>query len=352
MTNRKDEIKKIWAECFGDPREWIEMYFSRVYNERDAMTLEKGGRIVSSLLLQPYAMKFHNAEVAIGYIAGAGTRRNARGNGYMSELMADTLDSACNRGFMACVLIPAHDWLYSYYAKFDFSPVFYTDPQRFTSLHQFHPCGDFLPVDDFYDPTVYAAFHDFEMERRCTILHSQRDFLNILDDIAHDSGCFVAVKDADGVIRAMGWASMVEDRLIVKDLMGDDECARETVLAEMRHRYPDTPVTLLAPAESNGRRLFARGMARIVNTPLCLGVIAAAHPKLLLKMRVMDLLMPHNSHTYIIKEGACVIDDDYAGNLDFDIDADTFNRIVFSSARIGSVLEFPSERPHLSLMLD
>ena len=86
--NRKEEIKKIWKECFGDPQDYIDMYFSRVYSERDALTLEKGGRIVSSLLLQPYSMLFNRTDVTVGYIAGAATRRNARGNGYMSELDA------------------------------------------------------------------------------------------------------------------------------------------------------------------------------------------------------------------------------------------------------------------------
>lgn len=350
--NRKEEIKKIWTECFPDPADWVEMYFSRVYNERDALTLEKGGRCVSSLLLQPYAMKFQGTEVTVGYISGAATRRNARGNGYMAELMLTALDSAAERGFMACALIPAHDWLYFYYGKFDFSTVFYTDPQRFTSLHQFKASGLYTPVDDPYDPKVYAAFHSFELERTCGILHSQRDYLNILDDLAHDHGSFVAVQSPDGAVAAMGWGAMLEDRFIVKDLLGADEAARESVLAIMRSRHPDVPVTVFAPAESNGRRLFPRGMIRIVNAPLCLGIIAAANPALSLRLRLTDQLLPANSHTYIIKDGVCAIDDTFAGTLDFDIDANTFNRIVFSSAEIGSILNFPSERPHLSLMLD
>ncbi len=350
--NRKEEIKKIWTECFDDSREFVEMFFNRVYKESDALVLEKNGKIVSSMLLQPYAMTFQGTQVTTGYICGAGTRRAARGNGYMNELMVEALNSALERGFMSCSLIPAHDRLYFYYDKFDFSTVYYYDPQRFTSLHTFTPAGNYTRVKDPYLPEVYEAFHEFEMKRKCAILHSQRDFLNILDDLAHDGGIFVALRGESDRIVAIGCAAPSDGRLLVKDLLGDDHDAREAVLAVMRNEFPDTPVSVYTPAENNGRKPFSRGMARIVNAPLCLGVIAAANPGFKSKIRITDRLIPYNSHTYIIKDGNCAIDDSYSGKLDFDVDADTFNRIVFSSAKIGDVLDFPSESPYMSLMLD
>lgn len=352
MMNRKEEIKRIWTECFNDSKEFVEMFFNRVYRESDALTLEKGGKIVSNLLLQPYSMLFQGAEVTTGYIYGAATRRAARGNGYMSELMVTALNTALERGYMTCSLIPAHDWLYFYYDRFDFSTVYYYDPQRFTSLHAFTSTGQYTQVEDPYLPEVYEAFHSFEMQRKCTVLHSQRDFLNILDDLSHDNGSFVALKDNDNNVVAIGCAAPADGRLLVKELLGRDEDARNAVLAVLRNEYPDMPVSVYTPADSNGRKPYSRGMARIVNAPLCLGVIAAAHPKLKLKIKVTDNLLPYNSHTYIIKEGLCTIDDDYSGRLDFDIDADTLNKVVFSSAKIGDILDFPSERPYMSLMLD
>lgn len=135
--NRKEEIKRIWSECFNDSREYVDMYFDRVYNDADGMLLERNGKVVSSLLLQRYAMLIGNREVCVSYVAGAATRRSARGNGYMSQLMCEALIASRERGDMLCTLIPAHDWLYFFYDRFDFSTVFYVDRQRFTSLHAF-----------------------------------------------------------------------------------------------------------------------------------------------------------------------------------------------------------------------
>lgn len=91
MKSVRDEIKKIWRECFNDTREYVEMYFDRVFRESDAMTLERDGQIVSSLLLQPFSFKFQGIETTISYIAGAATKRVARGQGNMSRLILSAL---------------------------------------------------------------------------------------------------------------------------------------------------------------------------------------------------------------------------------------------------------------------
>lgn len=122
--NKREEIKRIWSECFDDSPEYVDMYFDRVYNDADGMTLERGGRVVSSLLLQKYRLMVQRSEVGMSYIAGAGTRRNARGNGYMSALIVEALGRSATRGDAVCALIPANDRLYSYYKRFGFTTVF------------------------------------------------------------------------------------------------------------------------------------------------------------------------------------------------------------------------------------
>lgn len=78
--SKRDEIKKIWTECFKDSREYVDMFFDQVYRDDEAMLLtDQSGSAVSSLLLQRYAMSFHGSEAPVSYIAGAATRRSKRG---------------------------------------------------------------------------------------------------------------------------------------------------------------------------------------------------------------------------------------------------------------------------------
>lgn len=357
--SKRDEIKKIWTECFKDPKDYVEMYFDQVYRDDEAMLLtDQAGAPVSSLLLQNYRMSFHGQEPAVSYIAGAATRRSKRGQGYMSRLMVDALKESARRGDMLCSLIPADEALYFFYRRYGFSTVFYTKEQRFTAFHSFPVKGEYHHVDDEMSDDVWCAFDRFQHKRKCYVLHSRRDFYNILADLKSDGGDFVVMakddEDKGSEIVSMAWARRVGDMLLVTDVMGEDSDARSAALRQLRGISGDTPILLYGhPDDSMGGRLMPRGMGRFVNVGKALSIIAAADPKFRSRIRVSDDLLPeYNSHTFVVGDGQCEIDDDYAGHLDFDVKIDVFADIVFSSSAIGSIVRFPSVRPMISLMLD
>ena len=352
---------KIWQESFTDSRQYVAMYFDRVYRDDEAVTLtDESGATVSSLLLQHYNMSFHGATVPVGYIAGAATRRAQRGRGYMSRLMATALREAATRGDMLVSLIPSRSALYYFYEKFGFSTVFYTREQRFTSLHAFPVEGEYTAVeaDTVAGEDLWSAFDRFQRARSCYILHSHRDMDNIRADLQEDGGDYVVVEvddeDHGPRIVAMAWAVMHDDLLVVNDVMGEDTDARMGALRELRRLHPDVPFLVLGhPSDAVGGRLMPRGMARVVNAGMLLESVAARYPSWTSRVRVSDALLPDvNSHTYIIGNGTVSIDDTYSGQLDLDIPVSVLADIAFSSPRIGDVMRFPSERPMISLMLD
>lgn len=354
MKSVRDEIKKIWHECFDDTREYVEMYFDRVFRESDAMTLEQDGHIVSSLLLQSYGFKFQGVETTVSYIAGAATKRSARGQGNMSRLILLALQESRQRGDIMCTLIPAHDWLYFYYDRFGFTTIFYSDRQRYTSLHNFSGRGEYSREGDCYSDRVYDAFHELEDARPCGVIHSRRDFLNTLDDLRFDDGgTFVVMNDDKGKVASMAWAVKENGLVVIKDILSVDQEGRQAVLRELRGLFPDLPFMVLAIPEDNIKRhLYSQGMGRVVNVEKLLQITARHHPKTRSHIKVTDPLLPANSHTFTIEEGQCTVTDDYKGPLDLDVSIEVFTDIVFSSPTIGEIMGFPSERPHMSLMLD
>lgn len=357
--SKRDDIMKIWQECFGDSRAYVAMYFDRVYRDDEALTLQDPqGQTVSSLLLQHYAMTLHGATLPVSYISGAATRRSQRGKGYMSRLIDQALKASAERGDMLCALIPSSSALYLFYRRYGFSTVFYTKEQRFTSLHTFPFRGEYTLAGKPSPDELWEAFDKFQHERPCYIIHSRRDFENIFADLEQDGGSFVAMEandpDSGPRIVSMAWAVRRDDLLLVTDVMGETEDARLAAMHELRLRYPGVPVLLYGrPGDTTGGRLMPRGMARIVNASLLLSAVAAADPKLSLAIRVTDHMLPDvNSHTYIIKGGLCMVDDLYDGRLDFDVTIDVLADIAFSSPAMGRILGFPAERPMISLMLD
>lgn len=353
--DKKAEIRKIWTESFRDSPQFVDMYFTRAYDDRNGMLLvDDEGRPVSSLVLQQYPFLYFGKEMSASYIAGAATRRAERGKGYMSELMRKALLESYGRGDFICTLIPAHRWLYFFYDKFGFSTVFYVDKQRFTSLHAFAGAGEYKEVDNPFGDEIYQAMAEMERERGCGVLHTRRDFLNIMDDVHLDSQSrFVALASPDGSIASMAWAVTTHNQVEVRELLGIDADARTAALRALRQFYPDTHFTLLAPPSHKQRNLFARAMGRIVNVCKLIEACAASHPHWNASIRVSDSIIEENNHIFRVANGSVWIDDLFPlRNLTLDVDVEVLNRIAFSSEEFGAVIGFPSQRPHISLMLD
>ena len=96
--NLRNEFKQLWRESFDDTQEFVEMFFSRVYNDDDVITLSHDGSIISALLLQRYNISFHGTDSPMAYICGAATRRAQRGRGYMSSMIRAALSESYKRG--------------------------------------------------------------------------------------------------------------------------------------------------------------------------------------------------------------------------------------------------------------
>jgi len=362
--SRKEEIRRLWTEAFGDSPEYVEMYFDRVYRDADAMTLAGGdGRVVSSLLLQPYGMTFHGLDATVSYVAGAATRRNMRGRGLMSALMADALEASRSRGDILTLLIPASEYLFGYYARFGFVTAAYTDVMRYTALHTFvYPdegeTGVFTRVDDLFAPAVYDAMASMEREApQATVLHSRRDFLNILDDLRLDGGHCAAVADAAGAVAAIAFSRQATDGsgiVRVDRVLASSAAARHAVMRMLRARWPGRPFAVMAPVADDGRRPTPRGMARIVNVEAILALVAEAHPSLRLTLRISDPLMAANNGTFLVAEGSAVRlpDGSMPHRLDFDVPVTVLAEMLFSSPSIGSILGLPARRLVMALMLD
>lgn len=354
--SKKDHIRRLWVECFGDSPEYTDMYFSRVYTDDNTLTADDAdGRIVSSVQIFDYDMTLDGHTARLCYLGGGTTARRHRGRGYMSRLMLRALDESVARGAMMCALIPAHDWLYSFFERFGFSNVYLADRQCYTSFHPFPTRHVYRAVDDHYGPEVYESFHRYELERPGGVIHSRRDFLNVLDDLRfRPGGTFVVVGRDDVEVAGMAWAVDAGGFVRVNELLGVDDDARTAALQALRKRFPDRQFTVLAPAADNtGRHLYSRGMGRLVDVKRCLDTLADAHPEWSVTIRVTDPLIERNNRIFVVADGHCTADplDAASRRLDFDVTVDVLTRIVFSSPSAGGILGFPTQRTHLSLML-
>lgn len=349
---KKDAVLKLWRECFNDSDQYVDMFFSEVYRDDDALLLEQDNRPISSMLLQRYAMNFHGVTISVSYVCGAATTRDSRDRGCMSALMREALRESYDRGDAFCTLIPANELLYHYYGHFCFSPVFYVDTERYTSAHTFRHHGVYERYDALDSHEAYSFFHRMMEQRRCTVQHTEEQYRYILMDNSADAGIVAAIADGAGEPVAMAFAVPVDGEAVVKDVLAIDEDAREAVLDEVHREFADMPVTVYGYYNSDCGELQPRGMARIINAGKCLSIISAAYPKMRLALRLSDPVIEENNATFIISDGTCRRDGQYTGKLDYDIDIEVLTSIIFGNDVTRRILDFPAVRPFISLMLD
>lgn len=349
---KKDIILKLWRECFDDPDQYVEMFFSSVYRDDDALLLEKNGATVSSMLLQRYSMNFHGVTLPVSYICGAATAPEMRCHGYMTELLSEGLNESYRRGDVFCALIPASSWLFKYYEKAGFSPVFHTRVEHFTSAHTFKHNGAYAMAPDAGGEEAYLFFDKMMRGRPCCVQHSREQYHQIVMDNSVDGGSIIAIAGEDGEFAAMAFAVPDDGEVKVKELLAVDEDAANGALDLVKKTFGEMPVTVWR-YRADGIEPTARGMARLVNVERALAIIAATHPEFKMAVRVCDRIIPENCHTYIVAGGECRIDDGYdSEKLDYDIDVEVLTSILFGNRVTGKILNFPAVTPYMSLMLD
>lgn len=351
-ADKKDDVMRIWRRCFDDSDAYIDMYFSKIYRDDDALTYESDGQAVASMMLQPYGMRFFGDESApVGYISGAATLPGWRNRGYMSRLMSDALRLSRYRGYLFDLLIPADDRLYDYYRRFGFATVFMVDRRRYTSLHTFRPVGEYAPLTEFGDES-YRFFREAMEDRRCCVLHDRRQYDGIVMDNAVDGGSMAGVADGSGRVCGLAFVVPRDSTAVVTDLLAVDGDGAEATLAEVRRQYPGQPIEVMAPPSADCRRNGRRGMARIVDAGAVMSAIASGCPELRYTVRLRDGLLPDNDGVYVVADGRCLRFATAPGRVDLDVGPDVLASVIFGNSVTADIFGFPSVRPFMSLMLD
>lgn len=355
--SKKDDILRIWQECFpSDSREWREMFFDAAYCDDDALTLtDDDGTTASSLLLLPYAMTFHGERVGLAYVYGAGTLRKYRAKGYMGRLMKEAVTEAARRGDTFLCLIPASESLRRYYTRFGLATVGFSAPTRFTSAHRFVPEGNYVeaPIDPLQ---LYADFECLSAMRPCAVQHSRTQFLTVMDDARLSNYPVAAVADSEsGRVVAMAWARPEESSnvLRVTELMAENTDAAIAALASLRSKCPGRPITLEAMPSDDalGGNLTPGVMVRTVHADSALAIIAASNPKLRLTVRLTDPLLEHNTGIYRLADGSVEMLTEAPRQIDLDVTPEVLTSLMFSSTAMADITGLPSQRPRLTLLL-
>lgn len=298
----REKIKELWKRCFHDSEEFTELYFRLRYNEDVNIALQDGGKVLAALQILPYPMTFGGTEIPTAYISGACTHPDFRNRGVMRELLAEAFARMLRGGVLLSTLIPAEPWLFDYYARSGYAPVFRYAEKRFTAAEA--PTTDTaftLEVSDAYAEKSYEYLNRKLRERPCCLLHTEEDFRVITADLRLSRG-FVGTLHHEGNIVALAVAYPLEEGgWRIGEIVSDTPEAEALLLGLVCRRLRVSSLQVLTPPLPGNSRLL--GMARIIHAETMLGLYAAAHPEVELCLHVTDEQVSANNGYYYLSNG-------------------------------------------------
>lgn len=337
-----DQLKDLWKRCFGDVDAFIDLYFDRRYTPDNTDLVREDGRIVAQLQRIAYPLYYKGMTIGGDYISGVCTDEAVRNRGIMSRLLATTHRRSFECGQLFTFLIPAEEWLKSYYARFGYAVCFYSHI-RTLSTEGFEMRKelprlqmDSLSLTDIPSDEVFDFFHAQLKKREVAVLHPLDDLMVIMADLALAGGS-VWVGRRDGAIVCLAFAVMHEGKLMLKELLSVDARMEESMVGELialtACRSVEYPSAEGTPLEL--------GMARAINVKHLFEIYALTHPKASAVLHVVgDAHIPENNGGYRIANGRC----------------ERMEAVPHTAVQldISGVMKwlFASHNPHMSLMLN
>lgn len=335
----KEKVKALWKLCFDDSDRFIEMYFNSRYSDERNIAIESEGQVISALQMIPYPMTFCGHTVPTSYISGACTHPDFRGKGIMSQLLSQAFAQMLRKGESLSTLIPGEPWLFDYYERMGYAPVFQYATEAITA-------PDTIPAKDIvvtfipeYQEDIYSYLNRKLSKRPCCIQHTITDIKAIIADLVVSSGTlFVARRDHE--ILGIAIAYKEDDCILINELLADNEDAEQSLLYSIYQLTGYKHFTQLMPPTDVPSK-HTLGMARIINAKEILQLYTAVFPEDEMQLELHDEQVSANDGYYHLHQGICTFS---ATRI-----SDTYTQL---SIRELTNKLFAPLKPYMSLMMN
>lgn len=168
----------MWKTVFGDPDDYMEIYFRHKYRNDQTLLYMEGNKAVASLQMLPYQFTFCGTEIPVIYLSGVCTLPEYREKGYSRQLLMKSFDIAAGRNVPIILLVPQEEWLLRFYDKLGFARTFDPGAETLPSLKE---------LTQKYPGDLYAAYREFDSLFRykdMTVQKSFDDFRAMVEEAA------------------------------------------------------------------------------------------------------------------------------------------------------------------------
>ncbi len=299
----KEKVKALWQLCFDDTEEYVDLYFRHRYNNEVNIAIESGEEVISALQAIPYPMTFCGTTIQTAYVSGACTHPDYRNKGVMRELLKQTFARLWQKEIPVSTLIPAEPWLFAYYDRLGYAPVFHYDKQEVNANLLTPVPGMLCNHTNQFNERHYQYLSRKLAELPACVQHTVEDYKVILESLALERD-YVYVALQNDRISGLAIAWKTDKGLIVDTFLTESESAGNALLYHISKITKYRTMTILLPPAKGSVRL-PLGMARIIRAEEILKLYAAAHPEVDLTFELFDKHLSANNGYYTVKDGTC-----------------------------------------------
>lgn len=257
----------------------------------------------------------------------------------MRELLLQTFTRMSHSGILFSTLIPAEPWLFDYYERMGYAPVFSYSSNEITVPEQTQSKEVKVSYVSEYQEEVYLYLSRTLSDRPCYVQHTQKDFQTIMGDLSVNNGMLLITHQENGI---SGIAILYQDDecLVIHELLAENKEAENSLLCHIKHYADGKSMMRLSPPDNN-RPKHRLGMARIIHAKEVLQLYAAAFPTNEMLLELSDEQLPENRGYYHLSEGRCV----------FSVAPLPGTHIQMNISELTNRI-FQSLQPYMSLMLN
>ena len=240
-----ENIKDIWNYCFGDEEGFVNYYFDNKYKPENTILIEENDELISSLQLNQYKINLNNKIYDTSYVVGVSTYPNARGKGYMKDMMDFALNELYKKDQLVSLLMPID---YRLYKKYGYEHCYDQIEYKLNieELKQFKIVGDFEKITNNHINYMMDIYNEFLLNTNGYVVRDKNYYENLFKEIKCENGHMYIHKEEnyEGYIIYF----IMEDTMFIREICYKNISSLKSMLKFIyNHNTQCKKVTIISP---------------------------------------------------------------------------------------------------------
>ncbi|MBC8631226.1 GNAT family N-acetyltransferase [Paraclostridium tenue] len=240
-----ENIKDIWNYCFGDEEGFVNYYFDNKYKPENTILIEENDELISSLQLNQYKINLNNKIYDTSYVVGVSTYPNARGKGYMKDMMDFALNELYKKDQLVSLLMPID---YRLYKKYGYEHCYDQIEYKLNieELKQFKIVGDFEKITNNHINYMMDIYNEFLLNTNGYVVRDKNYYENLFKEIKCENGHMYIHKEEnyEGYIIYF----IMEDTMFIREICYKNISSLKSMLKFIyNHNTQCKKVTIMSP---------------------------------------------------------------------------------------------------------